>query len=123
MKHILNLGLILLFLVSAYAQSDKNKNDNFKRITQEEFKKELAEDVQLIDVRTPEEFAAGHIAGAINVDFHNDFENQIQQVDLTKKTLIYCHSGGRSAKALEIMKSMGFPAVYELEGGFSSWKE
>lgn len=122
MKHILNLSFILLLFASACAQSNDSQNDNFKRISQEEFKKELQQDVQLIDVRTPEEFAAGHIEGAININFHNDFENEIQKIDLTKKTLIYCQSGGRSAKALEMMKPMGFPVVYELEGGFSEWK-
>ena len=122
MKYILNLSFILLFLASACAQNNQSQNDNFKTVTQEEFKKELQEDVQLIDVRTPEEFAAGHIAGAINIDFHNNFENEIQKIDLTKKTLIYCQSGGRSTKALEMMKSMGFPAVYELEGGYFGWK-
>ncbi len=119
-KLIYSFALLTLFF-SACGQNN-TPAENFKRVSQEEFKKELTNDVQLIDVRTPEEFAAGHIDGAINVDFHSNFENEIQKVDLTKKTLIYCQAGGRSAKALEIMKTMGFPAVYELEGGFSSWK-
>lgn len=95
-----------------------------KRVSQEEFKTKLKslKNVQLIDVRTPGEFKKGNIEGAVNIDFNSpDFKSKIAQLTKDKPTLIYCHSGGRSARALQQFKSLGFEYVLELENGYSQW--
>jgi rhodanese-related sulfurtransferase len=96
-----------------------------KRVSQEEFRAYLKEhpNVQLIDVRTPGEFEQGTIDGARNIDFFNaNFKAQISELDKDVPTLIFCKSGGRSAKALQMFKAEGFDFVLELEGGYSNWK-
>ncbi len=78
----------------------------------------------LIDVRTPEEFAEGHIAGAINIDFRD--ENFEKGIDSLKKDVtyeVYCRSGKRSAAAADMMTKKGFKKVYDLEGGILGWEE
>ena len=95
-----------------------------KRVSKAEFTKVMNEspDAQLIDVRTPGEYTNGKINDAVNIDFFDaEFENNLNKLDKTKLTLIYCQSGGRSAKALSKMKELGFVHVLELEGGYSRW--
>ncbi|NDC42669.1 MAG: rhodanese-like domain-containing protein [Chitinophagia bacterium] len=77
----------------------------------------------LLDVRTPEEFADGHLKQAQNIDFFGaDFASRIGALDKNQPVFIYCKSGGRSGKALQQMTDMGFKEVYNLDGGISSWK-
>ncbi len=86
---------------------------------------ELGENLQLIDVRTPEEYNEGHIEGAVNIDFYGeDFLQQLEQkLDKEQPAMLYCRSGRRSAKAAEQMKGLGFKEVYDLKGGILDWKE
>jgi len=80
-------------------------------------------DLIILDVRTPEEYAGGYIAGAVNLDFKSpDFAAKLDALDKTKTYLVYCRSGGRSAKAMGIMKEKGFNRVYNLRGGIMEWK-
>jgi len=100
------------------------KSPVLTRVSKEEFKNKLVElsDVQLVDVRTPSEYAGAHMENALNIDFKNsEFEAEISKLDLSKPTMIYCHGGGRSAAALKKMGKLGFTHVLELEGGFSNW--
>lgn len=76
----------------------------------------------IIDVRTPEEFAAGHLPGAINIDFHDpNFKSNLRQLDRHNEYAIYCRSGNRSSDALALMRSLGFTEVRELANGISGW--
>jgi thioredoxin len=76
----------------------------------------------VLDVRTDEEFNGGHLQGAINMDVNDpSFGDRLKQLDTTQPVFVYCLAGGRSARAAEILKDMGFPAVYNLEGGMSRW--
>jgi len=76
----------------------------------------------IIDVRTPEEFAEGHIEGAINIDFQSEnFGGQIDELNRNNKYLIYCRSGNRSRGALEVMVEMDFKEVYHLSAGIIKW--
>lgn len=78
---------------------------------------------QLIDVRTPEEFAAGHLPGARNINYYDDdFAAQMGKLDKSKPVLVYCAVGGRSGSAAGDLKSWGFTKIYDLEGGFKAWK-
>ncbi|HFB99858.1 MAG TPA: rhodanese-like domain-containing protein [Phaeodactylibacter sp.] len=77
----------------------------------------------LVDVRTPEEYAEGHLKGAVNINFKKrTFPDYINAIDKNKPTLIYCRSGNRSGKAALIMQALGFKKVYDLGKGFKGWK-
>jgi phage shock protein E len=78
----------------------------------------------VVDVRTPEEFAAGHIAGSSNVDFYApDFLERLEGLDRDTPYFVYCRSGNRSASTIEAMRELGFTEVYELGGGVITWAE
>ena len=73
----------------------------------------------IIDVRTPEEFASGHVKGALNIPVESaDFAAQVSALDPATTYAIYCRSGNRSAVATAEMGSMGFAHLYDLDGGF-----
>ncbi len=79
--------------------------------------------VQLVDVRTPDEYAEGHIEGALNINFNDDnFKDLISKVDKSKPVAVYCGRGGRSGKCSAYMKKAGFTKVYDLDGGITEWK-
>ncbi|MBI1349515.1 MAG: rhodanese-like domain-containing protein [Actinomycetales bacterium] len=79
--------------------------------------------VTVIDVRTPEEFAAGHIAGAVNIDVQGpDFASQIGGLDAAGTYAVYCHSGNRSQAAVAEMANAGINGIYELDGGIAAWE-
>ena len=80
--------------------------------------------IQVIDVRTPAEFNSGHIEHAKNININDaQFEAQIAALDKSKPVLVYCAVGGRSARAANLIKSQGFPAVYDLDGGIGAWNK
>ena len=77
----------------------------------------------ILDVRTPKEYAVGHVNGSVNINyFDKDFKDQVGKLESTKPVYVYCHSGGRSSKAMNIMKSQGFTTIYNLTGGYAAWK-
>ena len=80
--------------------------------------------VTIIDVRTPEEFAAGHIDGAVNYNVEGpDFATQIDGLDPAGTYAVYCRSGNRSQVAVSAMAQAGIPGIYELESGIVGWEE
>jgi len=80
-------------------------------------------DFVILDVRTQGEFESGYIENAINLDFYSgNFQDELGKLDKDKIYLVYCQSGGRSSSAVEMMKDMEFVEVYNMSGGFSSWK-
>ncbi len=77
----------------------------------------------VLDVRTPAEFAAGHLKSAVNMDVSApDFATKVAALDKSAPYAVYCHSGNRSAAALEVMKGQGFTNAYHLAGGISAWQ-
>ena len=77
----------------------------------------------ILDVRTPAEFAQGHLQNALNLDIENPgFVTQLDQIDKTKSYAVYCHSGNRSGAALQAMAQMGFAEAYDLKGGIGAWE-
>lgn len=114
---------ILLFaLFSCSAQSNHLKEKHL--LGTEEFFNAInsSKEVQLIDVRTPEEFQSGHIPDAKNFDWNSkQFELQIANLDTSRPVYLYCKSGGRSAAAAHALQQKGFE-VYELEGGMLNWQ-
>ena len=114
-------ALILLFFLSldALAQA-KFKNigvDQFDKLRQQT-------NAVVLDVRTPKEFAAGHIPGAVNIDWNAaDFGKKAAALDKSKTYLVHCAVGGRSAKASDKMTAIQFTNVYNLEGGMKAWEK
>jgi rhodanese-related sulfurtransferase len=79
---------------------------------------------KIIDVRTPEEVAEGHLVGATTVNFLGaNFATEVQELNKNKTYLLYCRSGSRTRKAADAMQKMGFKHVYMLDGGITAWKE
>lgn len=103
---------------------DEKINSEVKVISAEEMQSILElEDVQLVDVRTPEEYAEVRIANAQNIDFTSPtFEEDITKLDKEKPVILYCQGGVRSAKCAKKLKEAGFEKIYDLEGGISKWK-
>lgn len=82
------------------------------------------ESVTILDVRTDREIEKGKIPGAVQIDFYDDnFREKIAELPKDKPVLVYCAVGGRSTNAMQLLKSVGVTSVYNLEGGFDSWKK
>ena len=117
---------VLLYLLLLLGISCSQNAANIKsELTPDDFEHMLQQNpsVQLIDVRTPEEFNSGYISGAKNLNFYDDdFAQQIAKLDKTRPVMVYCAKGGRSASAAEQLKQSGFPKVYDLTGGMYAWK-
>jgi phage shock protein E len=80
--------------------------------------------VVVLDVRTPAEFASGHIEGAKNIDIHGKtFQTTLEQLDKDQPYLVHCAVGMRSAKACTVMSHLQFKTVYDLKGGLDAWKK
>ena len=77
----------------------------------------------LLDVRTPEEFAEGHVPGAINIDVkNNNFTDEISKLDTKKNYYIYCKSGVRAKLATDKMQEKGFKNAVNFKDGMSTYK-
>ncbi len=134
MRRLSNIVLILTSLICFQCSSSaKTKNSHGKDqetqvkstlLSANEFESKLAAmpNAQLIDVRTPEEFNAGYIKGALNINYQGStFMEEVAKLDKTKPTFVYCRSGGRSSESCNYMANQGFKELYELEDGISSW--
>lgn len=79
-------------------------------------------DLVILDVRTPEEFDAGHLDGAVLLDFYEpDFADQLANLDPDKPYLLYCRSGNRSGQTIQMMEALGFTDVADVDGGINAW--
>ncbi|RUA12745.1 MAG: rhodanese-like domain-containing protein [Flavobacteriia bacterium] len=123
----LSFKIAMLFFLSinftSCAQSAAvEKNNVVSLISPQELKAKLGDDILLIDIRTPQEFAQGHISGAKLINFFDpDFMQQMSKLDRSKELYIYCRSGHRSGKATENLKTVGFPKIHDLKGGINNW--
>lgn len=121
-------SLILFYFVLSLLFSCKPKGDavsgNVKEnLSVEDFEAKLKSSVQLIDVRTPEEFSEGHLAKAININIGSPtWQTDVETLDKNKPVLVYCKSGARSEEAANSLTNLGFKVVYNLEGGIMKWQ-
>ncbi|OSY86954.1 hypothetical protein WH52_13715 [Tenacibaculum holothuriorum] len=99
------------------------KKENTNTITVEELKPLLKESIQLVDVRTAQEYALGHIEDATLIDVKSDdFKKMVHHnLDKSKPVYVYCKLGGRGEKACDILQKDGY-TVYNLKGGYTAWK-
>jgi rhodanese-related sulfurtransferase len=113
------IALIASVLLLAGCSSSSSAID----LSVTEFSGKVAEaGVITLDVRTPGEFAEGHIEGAQLIDFQSgNFENEISSLDKNATYAVYCRSGNRSGQAVKVMHDAGFHNVYNLNGGVIDW--
>lgn len=132
---LLNLILVIvaLSLTSYYGIVKSENSDTVQLVSKGDISvtqaaKMIEENVDnhdflILDVRTPEEFATGRLRNAILINFNSDdFRTRVEKLDKSKKILVYCKKGGRSAKAKSIMEAVGFIEVYNMLGGITEWK-
>jgi rhodanese-related sulfurtransferase len=98
-------------------------SSNAKKVSPKEFSEVTQQaGIVVLDVRTPEEFAEGHLANAINIDFQSgNFEEEISKLDKSKTYAVYCRSGNRSGQAVKDMSDLGFTNIYDMDGGIIDW--
>ncbi len=122
MKNIVLIVFAVFLFIGCQGQSsDAGK---VKNLEPKEFSKKVNEttNAQLIDVRTPEEYAGDRMENALNIDWNgSEFENKTATLDKSKPVFLYCRSGGRSAKAAAKLHDMGFTEIYNMEGGMMKW--
>ena len=101
-----------------------SSNEAIKKVDPVEFSEAILQpDVIILDVRTPEEFNAGHIANAININLEgSDFSSEVSKLEKNATVAVYCRSGNRSGVATEQMAELGFVDMYDMQGGILDWE-
>lgn len=119
MKKINHFSFALLLAFSIFVSACSQQQGAGGKLSPDEFEKLISTtpNAQVVDVRTPDEYASGHVAGAVNMDINSaDFADKINALDKTKPVFVYCLSGGRSAGAVSVMQKNGFTTIYEMPG-------
>jgi rhodanese-related sulfurtransferase len=124
-------GLLILasLLAVSLAQADGDSQDSVTTIEANAAKDFVArhDNAVIIDVRTPVEYEMSHITGSVNVNVQDEFfEDMVAALDPGKTYIVHCTKNpadGRSSRALETLKSLGFKHLYSLEGGYVAWKD
>ena len=101
------------------------KSEKCETLSVEEFSQRImSKSVVLVDVRTAKEYAEGHLRGATNVEWGDNFEKQWSDAGIKKRFVVavYCRSGRRSSAAASVLKKMGYKVI-ELNGGIQAWKK
>ena len=123
-KCIFALSLLSVLFVLQSCVRTGNVGGHFERLSVEEFKQFIGNpDVQLVDVRTPEEYATGNIPGSINIDVSKGHEELATVLDPERPVALYCRSGRRSENAGWVLEKVFFKNVVDLEGGYNAWME
>ena len=108
--------------VNKQTETQKTEVSIAKDVSIEEYKMLISDETIILDVRTPEEFAQGHLEGAVNINFFDEnFIQKVSELNKSKALLIHCAAGGRSAKAMNALKGKGFSKMYNMLGGYSAW--
>ena len=135
-----NIKYILLIVVTtisvlalsiAYSGNGLKKEKN--KINQSEFSVQDAYDflktnkdngqVIALDIRTPGEYAEGHIAGSVHISYlADDFKKRLSSLDKSKTYLLFCKSGRVAPKVIKKMKKLGFKEAHRITGGMKEWK-
>lgn len=119
------LFLIILVAILFNSCSNGQIKNTETILSATEFARKIKEmpTATIVDVRTPDEFSKGHLFNANNYNWNaNEFNKQIASLDKSEPVFVYCLSGGRSSSAASKMRSVGFKAVYELDGGLIKWR-
>ena len=130
MKKILIFTLVLL-VISFVACKENTTNikaikGDIELISPQQVYDAIYKDpsIQLVDVRTPEEYKGNHLKGAQNICVtSDDFKEKVKILDKNKPVYVYCYKGGRSAEAAIQLKDLGFTKIYDMDGGILLWEE
>lgn len=116
------LILSITFISCAQNKKSEESNEIVTIISIEELEN-ASSTIQLIDVRTPEEYNDGFIKNAKNINLKDDdFLDQMSKFDKNKPVYVYCMVGGRSGRAAAQLKDAGFNKIYDFKGGMKEWK-
>jgi phage shock protein E len=123
MKKAVALAVAAIVSVALLAGCSSS-NEVTKKVDPVEFSEVIAQPgVIILDVRTPEEFNAGHIANAININIaDSDFSSEVSKLDKNATVAVYCRSANRSAVATNEMAELGFTDMYDMQGGIIDWE-
>jgi rhodanese-related sulfurtransferase len=123
MKKAVALAVAAIASVALLAGCSSS-NEVTKKVDPVEFSEVIAQPgVIILDVRTPEEFNAGHIANAININIaDSDFSSEVSKLDKNATFAVYCRSANRSAVATNEMAELGFTDMYDMQGGIIDWE-
>jgi len=117
---VLYFILALIGVIIAYSAFNYFYQRRFlKTLTEEEFKAGYRK-AQLIDVREPNEYSAGHILGARNIPV-SQLKMRMKEIRPDKPVYLYCQSGARSARAAQMLHRKGYKELSHLQGGFKKW--
>ena len=131
MKVIRLAALALVLATLPLSAADAPQGDkpalpkSVRNVSPDEFDKLRGQtNTVVLDVRTEKEFKAGHIPGAVNLDFNApDFAKKAGALDKSKTYLVHCAGGVRSAKACGVMNQIAFTNLVNLEPGFKAWEK
>lgn len=119
-----NTFLSILFFTLFACSNQSQNTTGLQLVSANEFSEQLHKHptAQILDVRTTEEFAGGHLEGAINMNIYDtDFDQRLESLDKSKPVFVYCKAGGRSGDAATRLSNMGFKEVFDMKGGFMAW--
>ncbi|MEN8849319.1 MAG: rhodanese-like domain-containing protein [Akkermansiaceae bacterium] len=99
--------------------------EEIKDVTPAEAQARLKEEKPpvIIDIRTPAEFKKGHLKGAKNINYREDFEDNLAKLDPSKRYIFHCQSGGRSTASIPTWKKLGFTNILHLKSGYLGWQK
>ena len=118
-------NLLLLFVVFQLTSCQSQQSKTIETIDGKTYSDKLSntKNPQLLDVRTPEEYAVEHLENASNVNWNgNDFVSKVEKLDKSQPVFVYCKVGGRSSQAANKLAELGFAAIYNLDGGIMKWQ-
>ncbi len=112
---------VLVLLLASFTTTEAKNNIKLNPKEAKELLKRN-KDLIIIDVRTPNEFNAGHLKWAINIDVNqHDATSKIDKLNRNAKYIVYCRTSNRSGMATQYMVQKGFKTVYQMVDGFSGW--
>ncbi len=124
-KYLMISGVVIALLISTFLlMASRGTTSAAQELTPSGYQSQFADAntaYLLVDVRTPDEFATGHINGAVNIPL-DSLETRLSEVPRTEPVVLYCRSGNRSAKAAQILANAGYTRIYDL-GGINAWTE
>lgn len=123
MKKVVTLAVAAIASVGLLTGCSSS-NEAIKKVAPVDFSEVVTQPgVIVLDVRTPEEFSAGHLANAININLEgSDFTTEVSKLDKNATVAVYCRSGNRSGVATEQMAELGFTDMYDMQGGILDWE-
>jgi len=117
------VGVALVLIIAAVLFASRGTTSAAQHISPADYQSQFITNGtshMLIDVRTPDEFATGHIHGAVNISV-DTLQSHLDEVPRDIPVVVYCHSGNRSGQAAQILTQAGYSSLYDL-GGINTWE-